>query len=267
MSSVQRLGIPGFVSFDYCDLPRTAPEAVKNFGGAGDQIKKVLGMMGIEMPIVNLPAFEQIKPLLSPALSVSWVDADGVYSKSISPFPLSSCLLGDPQQSMTALGAVTATTAIVIPSLQRARAAARQVQTASNQRQILLALMNYATSHHGTLPPDLGTLVQDGQIKTPAAFTLFLEVGSKTKVPPELANSTRDQQAAWVNENCVYTFLLAGRKISDINAPSQTAALVPKDADHATARVNVGFADGHVEMCKPERAQHFLHPDEAPENP
>jgi prepilin-type processing-associated H-X9-DG protein len=67
--------------------------------------------------------------------------------------------------------------------------------------------------------------------------------------------------AAWVNDNSEFKFLLADKKMSTIGNASRVAAIVPTDAEKASANVPVGFADGHVEACRPDRVQQILHPD------
>ena len=259
MGAVQRLGVSNFASFDYSDLPKTAPRAYDNFGSA-DTLRQIMQMFGIEIPKIELPPLDQFKAHLSPALSVSLADDKGVYSKSISPFPMSTYLLGDPQQSMVGTTTLSAATAVLMPALQRARQQAMSVQLMSNERQILLGLVMYAQAHHGELPPDLGTLVSEGALQK-AKLELFLKPGSKTKVPKEIAQGSPQQQTDWVNDNTEFIFLLPGKNLRDLRNVSQMAALVPKDAGTAITRTAVGFVDGHVEMCKPERVQHLLQPD------
>ncbi len=120
--------------------------------------------------------------------------------------------------------------------------------------------MMYANNHRGLLPPDLGSLITDGDI-APTGLKLFLLPDSKTQIPAEISAGTKEQMAAWVNDNSEYKFLLAGKKFSAIGNASRVAAIVPNDAETATTNVPVGFADGHVEACRPDRVQQILHPD------
>ena len=265
VAAVKRLGVPNFASFDYCDIPDTAPAAYNSFGEAGRQMRQVMAMLGVDVPKVELPPLDQLKTHLSPALAVSWADANGVYSKSISPFPGSTFLLGDPQQSMVAMTTVSAITAAVVPALERARAAARAVQNMSNEHQIGIALQMYAIDHKGVFPPDLGSCLE--YTGGAGSLKVFLNPTSGTRIPPEILNGTKEAQAAWVNDNSDYQLLLANKKITEVKHPAETAILVPKDAEHATTRVPVGFADGHCESLLPERVRHLLHPDAPPDNP
>jgi hypothetical protein len=262
VAAVARLGVPSFASFDYCDLPNTAPKAYDNFGAIGAQIRQLAAMAGVEIPKVELPPIDELKMHLSPALSVSWADDRGVYSKSISPFPLSTHLLGDPQQSLVSAGTLSLGAAVLMPAFARARHAAMEAQNASQERQVMLGVIMYAQSHQGDMPADLGSLISDGVLPQ-TSLKIFLLPGSKITIPPEILNGSKDQQAAWVNDNVEYKYLTAGKKLTQIGNASEVAVLVPKDAEHAGDRVPIGFADGHCESCKPDRVQHFLHPDAA----
>jgi hypothetical protein len=264
LAAQKKLGLTQFASFDYCDLPSTAPAACKNFGPAGEQMSQMLKMFNVEMPRVELPSVEQLPAHLSAALSVSWADADGVYSKSISPFPGSVQVLGDPQQMMVSATTVsTLAAAVVLPAIARARQAALANQGMSNERQLLVACIMYAQDHQGHFPPDLGALVSTGKIGV-ESLRSFLRPGSTIQIPKEIQTGTREQQAAWVNDNTDYKLLTPNLVWTEKQGRphSEIPVLVPRDADTATDRVSIGFADGHCEACKPGRARHFLHPDE-----
>ncbi len=260
VAAKKRLGVRKFAAFDYCDLPVTAPRAYDNFGAAGAQIRKLMDLAGVEIPRIELPPIDQIRAHLSPALSVNWADADGIYSKSVSPFPGSTHLLGDPQQTMVSATTISAITTLIAPLIEKSRQKAISVSSMSNERQLLLAMMMYAANHQGVFPADLGSLVSDGEIQG-SVLSVFIDPASGQSVPADVAGGTKDQQAAWVNGNAGYVFLAPSQKISQIHQPSETIVIVPKDSDHATQPVPVGFADGHCEITKAARVQQLLHAD------
>jgi hypothetical protein len=113
--AAKRLGTTKVAGYGYCNLPITAPLAYENFSAIQGDLRKLMDLTGAEIPDIELPPIEQIKTHLSPALTVSWADAEGIYSKSISPFPGSTLLLGDPQQSILN----TVTMPVLMPILQR----------------------------------------------------------------------------------------------------------------------------------------------------
>jgi hypothetical protein len=85
-------------AFDYCDIPATAPAAYAGFPAAGAQLRLMLASFDITLPPIQLPPLAQLQPHLSPLFEATWADSNGVYSRSISPFPGSGLLLASPQQ-------------------------------------------------------------------------------------------------------------------------------------------------------------------------
>ncbi len=55
---------------------------------------------------------------------------------------------------LVVIGIIAVLISILLPAMQRARAAARMTACASNQRQILNAILMYANEHRGAYPPD-----------------------------------------------------------------------------------------------------------------
>jgi prepilin-type processing-associated H-X9-DG protein len=238
--ALYRLHVPSPASIDYTNLPLTAPRAYERLKGEQSALAAIAKMAGLELPELQLPPIEKLN--LSPAISVSWADNNGVYTKSLSPFPGSAALLGDPQESVISVAAVATVAAVVVPAIAKAREQANLVANMGNERQLLLAMISWSMQHQGTLPPDLGTLVGMPQIED---LSLFLRHGSGTHVPPEITNSSAAEQAKWVNEHAEFTYLNAGKTFASLNSPSTTAVLVEKDP--RGPRSAVGFADGHVE--------------------
>jgi type II secretory pathway pseudopilin PulG len=256
LSAVKQLNAADLASFNYSDLPLTAPKAYDNFAKLQQQLGTILSPFKLDLPQITLPPLDQLR--LSPALSACWADADAIHWKSISPFPLSTALLSDPQQAMVSTGVVAAGAAILVPSLQRARAQALLVQSISQERQILTAMVMYQTKHNGQLPPDLGSLMSDDDLPA-TSLKLFLQPGSDQNVPAEISTGTTDEMANWVNDHAEYTQLAPGRNASDLKA-SQTPVLLPKDPEKITTPVPVGFADGHIEAVNQSQLQKYLHP-------
>ncbi len=248
-----RLHVPTPGSIDYCDIPKTAPRALASAQTGIASLQTVLQQTGVQLPNIELPSADKFAGRLSPSLSVTWADTDGVYTKSVSPFPFSGTLLGDPQEMIVSVGTTSLATSILVPSILKAREAANQVATASNQRQLLLAMIMWSMDHKGNFPPDPGTLIVDRKVTDPK---LFLRRGSVTTVPPEIITGTPAQQAEWVNEHADFTYLAADKNFANGNA-AVSAVLVEKNLDE-NRKVTVGFADGHVEQTTAEAAQKYL---------
>jgi hypothetical protein len=259
LAAVQRLGGLAYVSFDYADISQTTPAALESLNASSRQVHQILGSMGVDYPEIDIPKAAELKGHLSPALSVTWTDARGVYSKSLSPFPGSEMLLGDPQRSLVGIGAVSGVTGIVLPALARGREAARRTRSISNERQLCMTLFLYANDHNGSFPPDLASCVP--YLGGNASLRVFVDPQTDNSVPAEILKGTDDARAAWIKDHADYVLLLPNQKMSQLKNASTTAAIAPRDAEKSTRPVAIGFADGHVEICPPERVHDLLHPD------
>jgi uncharacterized protein DUF4190 len=125
---------------------------------------------------------------------------------------------------------------ILIPSIGVARDTANRIKSATNLRQIDLAIKNYANNNNGDYPQDLGTLYQDQNLD----LHLFVCPGTGTTPPVSM---TVDQAVQWVNMNSDYVYMGAGLK-----SPVMSGVLVmyEKDSDHANRGDNVLYGDGRV---------------------
>ncbi len=258
-AALKRLGSPSYVSFDYADIPQSTPAALDSLNASSQQVHDILGSFGIEYPQIELPKAADLKGHLSPALSICWADATGVYSRSTSPFPGSDLLLGDPRESLVGVGSVSLVAGVALPAVAKAREAARRTQSMSNERQICMALFLYANDHNGVFPPDLASCSSYLGGKT--GMRVFVDPQTNNSVPPEVLNGTDDARAAWVKDHADYVLLLPNQKLSELKNASSTAAIAPRDAEKSTKPVAIGFADGHVETCTPDRVHDLLHPD------
>src|SRR3954468_12958525 len=60
---------------------------------------------------------------------------------------------------LVVIGIIALLISILLPALSGARQSAKDVQCASNIRQLCTALMNYATENKGKYPPAINTLI------------------------------------------------------------------------------------------------------------
>lgn len=128
----KRLGGSAAGSMQFLDLPSTAADnygswvALSRLSGFGD-------LFGVQSPPMLLPPVNRLMPHLSPAGQVTWTDAQGAHLHSLSPFPGSELLGGDPLSMGVAQEAMLA--GFILPNLQRANVRAQPATPAQPQRQ------------------------------------------------------------------------------------------------------------------------------------
>jgi prepilin-type processing-associated H-X9-DG protein len=140
---------------------------------------------------------------------------------------------------------------VLLPSLNRARETANRVKCASNERQIGQAILLYANENKGKYPPDLGTLIKTQDI----TVEVFTCPSSDNVVPPDIMKGTKDQQAAWVNQNASYTYVGQGM---NFNAPADAVVLYEHGDNHQEDGMNFLYGDGHVEWQQMAAAEQTL---------
>jgi prepilin-type processing-associated H-X9-DG protein len=114
------------------------------------------------------------------------------------------------------------------------------------------AILLYANENKGKYPPDLGALMKTQDV-TPEVFTC---PSSDNNVPPNIAAGTKDQQAAWVNQNSSYIYVGQGMNFNAARA--DVIVLYEKDGNHEEDGMNFLYGDGHVEWQSMEVAQQLI---------
>ncbi|HEY2586912.1 MAG TPA: H-X9-DG-CTERM domain-containing protein [Tepidisphaeraceae bacterium] len=240
-----RLGQQNPTGFSFEDLPKTAPDAY----GAWLLISRLPGfadLFGVKSPPLLMPELPKLMAHLSPAGSVTWVDAQGFHSKGIEPFPGSTLVASDP--AVSALYAEPMLISLLLPSLNRAREQANRVKSASNLRQIGLGAMMYANENQGQFPADLATMVK----KEDLGPSVFIDPRSGTAPPPP---GNVDAMAQWVEEHSDYVWLGKGK---NANKVTPETVLAHEKLEGNTEGINVLFGDGHVEFMNIPEAQRAI---------
>lgn len=237
---LKRLGNASPESSSFYDLPMSAsygsmyPQimALVRYAGFGD-------LFGVTLPEPLLPPMDVLLDNLAPAGSVSWSDAAGFHSKSVTPFPGASVV--SEQGAVASIGAGSGATvaSILLPSLNRARETANRVKSASNLRQMGMAMVLYANENRGKLPPDLGTLVKTEDIG-PDVFVN--PRASNDATPPR--NGDTDAGAAFVNEHSDYIYVGSGLT----NTAGAETVIAYENPEGLDDGINLLFGDGHVEF-------------------
>ncbi len=173
-----------------------------------------LSKEGISIPAV-LPVIDHLIVDFEPMVSYSWMDANGVYSRSRGPIPASDgpVLIGG-----TAMGI-----GILMPALGRARETAKTVVCMNQLKQIGMASFIYANDHQGKFPPDLNALVREADL-SPKVF---------------ICPATKDGP-----DDCSYVY--RGADLDDSSSAMMILAY-DRQGNHRDGNRNVLFADGHVQ--------------------
>jgi prepilin-type processing-associated H-X9-DG protein len=128
-------------------------------------------------------------------------------------------------------------TAALVPAAFRAREQSRRVQCLSQLRQVGLGVMMYAAANRGFTPPTFDELIAGGHV--PAAMLTCPAAAGDASKPPA-------SSGAYGNYH--YVYLGGGRKMASIRRPSVVPLAYELPTNHADARVNVLFFDGHAEV-------------------
>lgn len=253
----QQLGDVAATSISFADLPRTAE---RNYGTLLLLAQLYMGFAdlagGDGQPLL-LPPIARLKPHLTPAGRIAWVDEAGWHARTIGPFPMHNLFAGE----FSALASQTAPLLAFVPvSLVQARAEAHQARQMSNMRQLAAAFHMYAQEHGGQTPPDLGALV--AYVANDAA--LFLRADQAAMVPLDVLHGDPAALAAWVNANAHYVYAVPGRRLPDLgSAPQVIVFHEPFESARSDGTILAAFADGHVERLTVDRARTLLQEQEA----
>ena len=137
---------------------------------------------------------------------------------------------------------------ILLPSLNRAREQANSVKSMSNLRQIGMAALMYANDNKGRFPDDMATL----QAHVPGmAPQVFVNPSTETTLPPGLEGAALKE---WLNERADYVYAGKGKK----STAGHAEVLAYERPGTVRERINILFADGHVESMPTQRAMEVI---------
>jgi prepilin-type processing-associated H-X9-DG protein len=139
---------------------------------------------------------------------------------------------------------------ILLPALNRAREQANSVKSMSNLRQIGLAAMMYANDNKGRFPDDMAALQAHVPDLVPQ---VFVNPATGTAVPPPLEGAALKE---WLNERADYVYAGKGKKATDPST-SQTVLAYERPGT-VRERINILFADGHVESMPTQQAMQVI---------
>jgi len=233
----KRLGDVPATSLQFADLPKLAPSSysswllVTRYAGVGD-------LFGINAPLMILPPMKTLLSHLSASGAVTWSTDEGMFMRSVSPFPMSQTISSDP---LAAVGVAQPAllVSILLPSLNRARETANRVKCAANLKQIGNGMLLYSNENRGQAPPDLGTLI----VQEDLTAQVFVCPSGGNEAPQGMKP---EDQAKWANEHSDYVYIKPKKFITALN--SDDIIVYEKYEDHDEQGINMLFADGHVEF-------------------
>jgi len=194
-----------------------AAQAAQQQGGM-----RMAGIASVMMTTVG-----QLKGQTSYAVSVR--TADGALAMNTATFGLAEATVGK-----TLLGPIMAMGPIFGMRVSGERVQARATSDMSNLKQIGLGVIMFATDNNQRLPADLGAV-----FPYVGTYQVFITPGSGTRVPASAAQMRGGQ--------CDYLYFGAGLATAGIKTPTRTPIACTKPGLLPNNRVNVLYADGHVQ--------------------
>jgi prepilin-type processing-associated H-X9-DG protein len=136
---------------------------------------------------------------------------------------------------------------VLMPALQQARGRSVTVVVINNLKQIGLAMLMYANDNQDKLPPHLLDC-----LKYLGSHKPLLPPNSSAQLPADFKQLSREAQIEWLNRNSDLVYLRAGAMLKSIKDPGQAILAYERVPVDENPSVGVLFADGHVEIMKPD---------------
>lgn len=231
----KRLGAENISAISYSDLPKMAADGYQDVLMLSRVYLGMADMFGAKTPALVLPTLAKLLPHVTPAASVAWVDNAGWHLKAISPFPGSELLSSGGMGSLMAAEQAFFV-GVALPSLNQSRMVANRVKSASNLRQIGLAMQLYANENKGKFPTTMGELLLTQDI----TIDVFVSPETMTRAPLE---KNKEEQALWVSKDSDYEYIGGGKTVR----AGADVIMAYEKFRPGVQGVNVLFGDGHVE--------------------
>lgn len=243
-------GIAGTSSLEYADLPKMVQYNYIDVLAAQRLAFGLLDIFTVRTAPMLIPPLPELEQQIDVGGGKSWVDATGWHWTSIEPFPAASVFSTSSwANAMTTVSfsQYSMLTAILLPSLAKAKELANRTVSSANERGILQAAIEYANVHHGHMPPNVAVLVAENYITpraliSPGSGTIQLHLSS---LSPAQRKNPAVIAGALVG-HLDYFYAGSGIQMSKVHNPENLAVIFDSAELRQKQGFNVGFMDGHV---------------------
>jgi hypothetical protein len=205
----------GVVCLDYADSRTQYTQAMAMFQQFWPMAGLFAAQAGVKLPPA-LPSLSDIIKDMKPMCRSRWVAPDGIYERYQGP---------GIEVGLSAVAGAAVGAGVALPAMAKSRDQARNMVVMANLRQIGLGLHMYADDHQGEWPADLE------QAKSNFGSAQILESPRK---PKDFAGPS-------------YIYVRGQPKTTDPHN-----VMVYENPEYCTDRIDVLFADDHVESMKPD---------------
>lgn len=217
----------GILSINYNDTPRFAAQGYSIMSLLAAGLSNAVRTQDGAEPAIVMPAYNDFMRGIQPSMTIARWDADDIRIHGTFDGSLLANVAGTPSTLVAPLVGAAAAGA-VLPAIEKARESAREVQAASNLRQLATAMHVYAADNRDRVPEDMDDLAQylDGA-------ALASPFGPCYDGSPDFAIRVD----------------LGGSRMERLQNPATTLAAIDRAmVINSLEKVAVAFFDGHVEV-------------------
>jgi prepilin-type processing-associated H-X9-DG protein len=232
------------ISLTYGNPARLYPELRRGLLG----LLPIARAAGFDIPASILPDTTAIAPILTPGAGIAWWDAEGLHQSSHASFPGAETI-GGSSGGPAAVGVAAMGTAILLPSLGKARELSNRSVDAASLRGIAVSCTIFAADNNERYPDDLARLIATGQI-APKQLVSKRAGTAPLEMTPELEKLAKDdfsKFAEQVAQHCDFVYLGKG---TTNTTDAGIVIAYEKPGPHVTDGMNLAFGDGHAEFVR-----------------
>lgn len=232
-------------SVSYVDVPALAPQGYAGMLVMAQAVSGAGELFGIDAPMMLMPRYDQIRPLLSPSASVTWTDDGGWHMQSLSAFPGADMMTIE--TSMMQIQQMSMLTGVLLPALGSARVTARRVQSSTQLRGIIHSMHTYSADNNDMFPPDVMPLLEGDYFTA----DLLLSPMAPVALPADFDRWPAAQRSAWVAQNSSYVILAGGAQVDMV---MDRIVAYGRPDHHNGGPIPVGYGDARVVMMPTHEA-------------